>query len=260
MLASGYILITLMGFTLGLIGAGGSILAMPILVYLFKIDALLATNYSLFIVGLSALIGAYIYQRKNLINFDSLKVFIPSALVTLLISRLILLPNLPELIFTIKKEIIIMLIFAIIMILAAFSMINRRKIREIDSQESPKWVMFLSSAISGFVAGLVGAGGGFIIVPTLILFFKINAKSAIATSLAIISINSLIGFAADIVGGFSPDWKMLSSFAFLTIIGMIFGSLLAEKLDTSKLKTAFAFFILILGFVILTQEILSILN
>ncbi|RXM41048.1 permease [Chryseobacterium sp. CH21] len=258
----GYAAAVLIGISLGLIGGGGSILTVPVLVYLFGIDAFMATEYSLFIVGISSLVGSVSYFKKGLINFKIALIFGIPSVISIFLTRLYLLPLIPEKVFQINsflvtKNVFLLLIFAGLMILASYKMI-RKSIMEKPLKHKTNNNKALQAAgqgsIVGVLTGLVGAGGGFMIIPALVNLLKIPMKIAIGTSLVIISINSLIGFLTS-VNHVQIEWKLLLSITAIAVAGIITGSQLSKKIDGKKLKPAFGWFILIMGIYIITKEI-----
>jgi uncharacterized membrane protein YfcA len=259
MIIFGYILAALMGTTLGLIGAGGSILTVPILVYFFKISPLLATSYSLLIVGITALIGAISYYKKNLVDIRSALIFVVPAMFSVLVTRSFIIPNLPEELANIPKEIFIMLLFAALMLAAAGLMIKKPVAKETKlAQEKSKFTflkLIIGSSAIGFLTGMVGAGGGFLIIPTLVMLFGLSMKQSIGTSLAIIATNSLVGFGGDLFAGVRIDLNITALFLTLTSLGMIFGIWISKQLDGQKLKEVFSLFILMVAIAIFIQEI-----
>ena len=263
MIIFGYILAVLMGTTLGLIGAGGSILTVPILVYFFKIPPLLATAYSLLIVGITALIGALSYFRKNLVDIRSALIFMVPAMISVLITRAFIIPNLPEELINIPKEIFIMLFFASLMSTAAFLMLRPQIFSTTKPTKKIKFTfskLMLGSSAIGLLTGMVGAGGGFLIIPALVMLFGLSMKQSIGTSLAIIATNSLIGFSGDLFLGIKINWSVLTLFIALTSLGMIFGIWLGKNLDGQKLKKVFSLFILMVAIAIFIQEIHQLLT
>ena len=258
----GYIASVFIGISLGLIGGGGSILTVPVLVYLFGINPVLATAYSLLIVGSTSLIGALTKYRQGLINFKTAFIFAIPAVATVLITRRFLLPLIPPNVFTIAgytitKSILLMVLFAILMVFASISMIhgNGKEIIKDDSVRKfnyPK--TFLQGAFVGIITGLVGAGGGFLIIPALVIFSKLPMQKAIATSLVIITINSITGF----LGSLSHhimDWKLLAIVTTLAIGGIFAGNWLSRKFNGDKLKKVFGWFVLVMGIYIIIKEL-----
>ena len=258
----GYIAAIIIGISLGLIGGGGSILTVPVLVYLFKIDAVLATTYSLFIVGLTSAIGSYSYFKKQLVNIKTAIVFGIPSIVAVFLTRAFIVPAIPSNIGTIghllvTKSILLMILFAVLMIAASYSMIKKqKKAIEIKSekQQFNYPMILLEGAIVGVLTGLVGAGGGFLIIPALVVLSKLPMKEAIGTSLVIIAAKSLIGFFGE--GDVTIDWKFISILSTFAIIGIIIGTQLSKKIDGNKLKPAFGWFVLVMGIYIIIKETL----
>ncbi len=257
---AGYFLATLIGLSLGLIGGGGSILTIPVLVYLFKINPLLATSYSLFVVGLTASYGSYRHYRMgNLILKPALIFAIPS-LASLLFTRHFIIPRIPEHIFTvgslaITKDLLIMLIFALLMMVVALSMI-RKEAPPVQSMLQHPVRLGLMGLLVGFFTGFLGAGGGFVIIPALVFFAGLPMKKAVGTSLLIIALNSLLGFSGDLLAGVKVDYRLLFSLSAVAIAGVWLGTLLSQKIDGKKLKPAFGWFVLLMGTWILVREFL----
>lgn len=259
----GYIGALIVGLTLGLLGAGGSILTVPVLYYLFHVDAELSTAYSLFIVGLTALIGAVPNMVKKTISYKTAIVFSIPSLIAVYLTRAFVMPAIPDTIFsgdnfTLTKEIAILLFFAIIMITAAFGMIRQRNIAEPDYDGKAHFnypVILTEGLVVGVLTGLVGAGGGFLIIPALVVFARIPMKIAIGTSLLIIAIKSLIGFTGDIQSGQPINWSFMLLFSLVTIAGILIGTYLSRYTNGQKLKGAFGWFVLIMGVFIIVQEL-----
>jgi uncharacterized membrane protein YfcA len=248
----GYCLALIMGITLGLIGAGGSILTVPILVYCMHIQPVTATGYSLLIVGLTALIGTWRYSVRHLVNYKSAAVFTVPAMVSVLLTRALLVPALPDSIhfagFSISGDSLIMVLFAVLMFAAARFMLKKNISSDPAAAENGKSIRYArlisGSAAIGLLTGMVGAGGGFLIIPTLIGLFGLQVKEAVGTSLAIISVNSLVGFLGDLNRGIELNWSLLFVFLTLTTIGMWVGTSLSRKIDATQLRKLFGWFVL----------------
>lgn len=266
MFIAGVIAFLIIGLILGLIGGGGSILGVPVLVYIMGYSADEATSYSLFIVGMTSLIGAIAYLKRAEISVEAILQFAIPSLITVFCVRKFLMPNIPPIIsvlgFEISKQMLIMVLFSILILASSISMIKKKKYNRINEAKwdefakSPlglPFLIFLGVAV-GFITGFVGAGGGFIIVPVLIFFLRLNFKKAIGTSLSIIALNSLIGFTGNI-GEQKMDWMMLLIISAVCIAGILLGSLLAGKVSSHKLKPAFGWFTLIVGISVLIKEI-----
>lgn len=258
----GYACAILMGLSLGLIGGGGSILTVPILVYLFSIDAVLATGYSLFIVGFTSLIGSFSHIRMGNVHLRTAVVFGIPSILAVFITRAFIVPAIPQDLFNIgtlqiTKPIALLLLFAVIMLLASYSMIRRKKQKpDYDKVQYNYPLIIIEGFIVGTITGLVGAGGGFLIVPALVLLAHLPMKKAIGSSLLIIATNSLLGFSVSLFHRDSIDWHLLLTFSAIAILGIIIGSLMSKKISNEKLKPAFGWFVLIMGIYIILKETL----
>lgn len=255
----GYLLALLVGVSLGLVGSGGSILTVPILVYVMAIEPVTATGYSLFVVGSTALVGGVRNAFNHNVNFSIAALFGIPSLITAYLVRAYLITSLPENFFsignfTVTKALFLMLLFAVVMLLAAFKMIRTVPVPNPDKKIEPLPLVF-SGVITGLLAGAVGAGGGFLIIPALVFMAGLPMKRAVGTSLFIIAIQSLAGFAGDASGN-TINWLFLLPFTLLSIMGIFIGILLSKKINGSKLKTGFGYFVLVMAVYILTKELL----
>ncbi len=261
----GFLGAAVIGLSLGLIGGGGSILTVPVLVYLLAVEPVLATAYSLFIVGLSSLIGGINYARKGLVDFKTGIVFTIPAFIAVYSTRMWIVPALPDTWFNIgnlvvTKDVGILLLFALLMIFASYSMIkDKKKSTETeDENQKPKFnypMILVEGAVVGVLTGLVGAGGGFLIIPALVLFAKLPMKMAVGTSLLIIAAKSLIGFIGDIQADQPIDWTFLLIFSAISIVGIFAGSYLSNFIDGNKLKKGFGWFVLVMGSFMIIKEL-----
>lgn len=255
----------LIGVSLGLIGGGGSILTVPVLVYILGVDPVLATAYSLFVVGSTSLVGAGTYMKKGLVNYKTALVFAIPSFIAVFLTRKFLVPSLPDPLFTVGEAIItknigIMVFFAVIMLAASFSMIKGKKGGEAAEEEEVKFnfpMIALEGSVVGVITGIVGAGGGFLIIPALVILAKLPMKMAVGTSLLIIAAKSLIGFLGDLSSQ-TIDWQMLLIFTSLSIVGIFIGSALSKKINEKILKTGFGWFVLVMGIYIITKELLAV--
>lgn len=258
----GYLASILIGVSLGLIGGGGSILTVPVLVYLFHVEPVLATAYSLFIVGASSLVGAWPKYKQGFVNLKTAIIFGIPSIIAVFATRKFLLPAIPAELgtiagFEITKSLIMMLLFAILMVAASFSMIRSKSINLEVKEEAQKFnypMILLEGALVGMLTGLVGAGGGFLIIPALVMLSKLPMKQAVGTSLLIIAAKSLIGFTGDL-GNKTMDWTLLLSVTALAIAGIFIGDKLSKSIDGNKLKKGFGWFVLIMGLYIITQQL-----
>jgi uncharacterized protein len=260
----GYSCALLIGISLGMIGGGGSVLSVPVLVYLMGVTPVMATAYSLFVVGSSSLVGSLRFAKLKLLDYRIALIFGAPSLAAVFLTRKFLVPAIPESIFqmgdfVLTKGAMLMLLFSLIMVAASYSMIvDRKKGSKEKAEERPLWLFALIVMLEGFavgtVTGLVGAGGGFLIIPALVVFAGLEMKKAIGTSLLIISIKSLVGFLGD-VSNYEIDWTLLGIFTVLAIGGIFIGTSLSKRIDGAKLKKGFGWFVLIMGFAILVTEI-----
>lgn len=258
----GYLGALLIGLVLGLTGGGGSMLTVPVLVYLMFLNPVIATGYSLFIVGTTSIFGAFQNFRKGLVDVQKGFLFAIPSFIGVYLTRSQIVPIIPKTIFklgnfTLTKETFLMLFFAIIMLLAALSMLKKKKSdANITSEKSvSNWILILQTFCIGIIIGLVGAGGGFLIIPSLVLFAKLPMKKAIGTSLFIISMNSLIGFIGDIQN-LEINWLFLLSFTAISIVGIFLGTYLNKFINEKQLKKGFAYFVLVMAFIIIYKELL----
>lgn len=253
----GYFGALCIGLILGLTGGGGSILTVPILVYVMLINPITAAAYSLFIVGTTSAFGAFQNSRKNLVDFKNGFLFAVPSFIAVYITRRYLVKLIPDVItenpILITKNAFLMVFFAVIMILAAISMLKKKKTENVESKKTSIILLIIQTFIIGIVIGLVGAGGGFLIIPSLVLFAKLPMKKAVGTSLFIIAMNSLIGFIGD-VQNISIDWAFLSLFTSLSIIGIFIGIYLNKYVNEVQLKKGFAYFVLLMAAFILFKE------
>lgn len=259
----GYLASILIGVSLGLIGGGGSILTVPVLVYLFGTDPVLATAYSLFIVGATSAVGSVSFFKKGLVDIKKALLFGLPSVAAVFVTRSFLVPAIPDELFrigtvTITKGALLMTLFAILMLLASYSMIRKKKapvavaagVREF----SVAGLMLKGIAI-GVVTAFIGAGGGFLIIPVLVNLLHLDMKKAVGTSLFIIAINSLLGFVFSL-SHIQVQWPLVLTVAGIAIAGILLGSWLSTKIDGKKLKPAFGWFVLAMGVYILLRQIM----
>jgi uncharacterized membrane protein YfcA len=263
MLILSYLAAAVIGVSLGLIGGGGSILTVPVLVYLFGVEPVVATAYSLFIVGTTALVGAYPKYKQGMVNLKTAVIFGIPSIIAVFATRAFIVPLIPKEVFTVgnfvvTKNILMMLLFAILMVVASLSMIREKKSANGNDETEPQKfnipLIFVEGIIVGVLTGLVGAGGGFLIIPALVLLSKLPMKQAVGTSLLIIAAKSLIGFTGDL-GHLNIDWTLLLSVTAVAVAGIFAGDLLSKKVDGAKLKKGFGWFVLVMGVYIIIKEL-----
>lgn len=255
----GYISALLIGLSLGLVGGGGSILTVPVLVYLFGISPITATSYSLFVVGSTSLVGTFNNFRKGLVDFDTALLFGISSIISVYITRKLVLPAIPEHFMignlSFQFSIVTMVLFAILMLLASVSMIKTRMVGNAPVKSKKNTGILLLYGVGiGLVTGFLGAGGGFLLIPVLVLVVGLPMKKAIGTSLLIIAMNSLIGFIGD-TGHYHTNWLLLAAISGIAIAGVLLGNELGKKIHGEKLKKGFGWFVLVIGIYIIVKEI-----
>ena len=253
----GYIGALCIGLVLGLTGGGGSILTVPILVYLMSISPVTATAYSLFIVGTTSTFGAIHNYRKNLVDIKNGFIFAIPSFIAVYLTRKFIVPRIPEIIIEspilITKNTFLMLFFAVIMIFGALSVL-KKKSQDTNNEEKRNLILIgIQTFTIGIIIGLVGAGGGFLIIPSLILFAKLPMRKAVGTSLFIIAMNSLVGFIGD-VQNLVIDWLFLLTFSAISVVGIFLGMYLTKYTNESQLKKIFAYFVLVMAATILLKE------
>lgn len=259
----GYIASVFIGISLGMVGGGGSILTVPVLVYIFGLSPVMSTSYSLFIVGTTSLTGAFTNYRKGLVQIKTAAVFGLVSTATVFITRKLVVPGIPQNVtigtVSITEPRLTMLLFALLMLGAAVGMIRRTKTKPgcLECNLGSNLVKLLLSATGiGLTTGLLGAGGGFLLIPVLVLVLGIPMREAVGTSLLIIALNSLIGFTGDLEH-FSINWHFLLTITFIAIAGLFIGTLLSRHIDAAYLKKGFGWLVAAMGCFILFKELLS---
>jgi len=258
----GYVGALVIGIVLGITGGGGSIITVPVLVYILNYNPIIATAYSLFIVGTTSAFGTVQnFRRKLVVPGKAIQFAIPS-LLGVYITRKFIVPKIPDTVFylgslRLSKETFLMVLFAVVMFLAAYSMLKTKKESEIvEFNTKSLFVILIQLFFVGILIGLIGAGGGFLIIPALLKFAKLPMKKAIGTSLLIITINSLIGFTGDLQN-IAIDWTFLLSFTALSVIGIFIGLYFQKFINEKHLKKIFGVFVLLMSLLILYREVFS---
>jgi uncharacterized membrane protein YfcA len=254
----GYILAVFIGISLGLIGGGGSILTVPVLVYLFHIEPAMATSYSLFIVGMTSLSGAIYQYSKGYVDLKAALSFGLLSVVTVFAVRKYLLPLIPDILWqagaiTLTKSTAIMVLFAVLMLTASISMVLGHREQASNTRTSLPVLSAFGVGV-GLVTGLLGAGGGFLIIPALVVLARAPMRVAIGTSLFIVTINSLVGFVGDI-GHVYIDWPFLFTILAITVCGVLIGSVIGRRIPGERLRAGFGWFVLTMGIYILSREL-----
>jgi uncharacterized membrane protein YfcA len=261
---AGYIIAVLIGLSLGLVGGGGSIITVPVLVYLLHVEPVLATMYSLFVVGSCSLVGSIKAFKKGLVDIPVVFVFGSASMLSVFIARHHLVPLLPDHFFTIgplvvTKAVFLMLLFGLLMLLTSVSMIrsaSRTQMAAVPAQDQPRKMLplFLQGVGVGIVTGLLGAGGGFLIIPALVLFGKLPMKTAVGSSLTIMTFSSLFGFFST-MAQYTINWAQLLSFTAIAIGGIFIGMALSDRISANSLRKGFGWFVLAIALVVLSREL-----
>jgi len=260
MIIMGYFSAVVIGLTLGIIGGGGSILSVPALAYLFSMDEKTATAYSLFIVGSAAFVGGIRQHQNGFVDWKTALIFGLPAIIGVILTRHFIIPTLPAIIyqtegFVLTRRMLMFGFFSFLMLIAAISMLRERKKTINKKIIKPKYLLIsLEGIIVGAITGFVGAGGGFLIIPALIILAGLETKTAIGTSLIIIALKSLIGFLFGDAILMNIDWNFLTVFTSLTVLGIFIGTYINNFIDGRKLKKGFAYFVLIMAVYIFGME------
>jgi uncharacterized membrane protein YfcA len=258
----GYFGALLIGIILGITGGGGSILTVPTLVYILNYNPIIATAYSLFIVGTTSGIGTIQNFKKGLVVPKKAFQFAVPSLIGVYLTRKFIVPNIPDVVFyfgslKLSKDTFLMILFAVVMLFAAYSMLKNNKKNELIERTTKSiTVIIIQLFFVGILIGLIGAGGGFLIIPALLNFAQLPIKKAIGTSLLIIAINSLIGFIGDVQNTII-DWTFLLIFTTISVAGIFIGLYIQKFINEKMLKKLFGVFVLIMAIFILYKELLS---
>ena len=252
----GYISFLFMGFILGTIGAGGSIISIPILIYLFQKPFFAATTYSLLIVGITSLIGILINNRN--VNYRKITIFAIPSIITIFLMRYYIIKLIPSTLFALDINKILTILLGILITFVGYLILVNKIQKKQSTKLSNSYIkIILISIITAMIMGLLGVGGGFIIVPSLIQFLQFENKEAITSSLIIISTSSMVGFAGDIAKShIELDLIFVSLSILISISGIILGRYLHSLLSTEGTKKLFASFMLVFGPLLALNEIL----
>ncbi len=255
----GYIGAFFIGLILGLAGCGGSVLAVPILVYLIHLNPVTATAYSLFIVGVTSAFGTIENIKKGIVEIKAAILFAIPSVIAVFLTRKFIIPALPEVLFqlngfTVTRDLFLMVLFALLMLGSGISMLRGDAEDKKMETTYPPILIIIISLLAGILIGLVGAGGGFLIIPALFYIGKMSIRKAIGTSLLIITLNSLVGFTGDI-GNIDIDWSFLIGFTAIAVAGIFIGLFLSKFVNEKQLKKGFGWFVLLMALIVFTKEL-----
>lgn len=264
----GYFLILIVGITLGMMGSGGSILTVPTLVYTLGIAPSDATTYSLFLIGMTSIFASYTKFKNKEIDFGLVLRFGLPSMVSIFLTRSFILPLIPEFIEIpflgeISTDTLLMMLFSVVMVAAGWNMMRKKSDNEVvdEMKKSNGSLGLILLAISiGFLSGILGAGGGFLIIPSLMIFAKVSLRKAIAASIVIVMLNSLIGFAGDYQQFSTLNYQILGFLLIFSVVGVFLGNYWGKKIQTQTLQRGFGYFVLALGFLLFFIEMDSVIN
>ena len=255
----GFLLAIVVGATLGLVGSGGTILTVPILVYVMGVDPVLATSYSLFAIGMTSLIGAARGFQAKEVDVQKILTFGLPSLIMVFITRMFIVPLIPKVIviagYEIEQSVLLMVLFAMLMLASSWSMITEANQKIETCAVIPLWKVVAQGLFVGLVTGAVGAGGGFLIIPALVSFYHMSIRKAVSTSLVIIAVNSIVGLLGD-WGRFAKfDWPLILGYTAFAMVGIFLGFALSKKINGQHLKKMFGYVILLIGIYVIYKEL-----
>ena len=241
----------IIGLTLGLLGSGGSALTVPVLVYLVGHGPKQSIAESMAIVGLISVAAAIPYARAKLVDWRNVGYFGGPGMLGTFIGAWL---------GGLSSDAIQLAVFGGVLILAAYAMLKRPRLGDKSTQfhQSPIWKIALEGTVVGVVTGFVGVGGGFLVVPALVVLGRLPIRLAIGTSLVIIAFKAAIGFAKYqhylLAHDSTVNVATIAVFVFIGVVGSFIGKSLNARLNQPKLKHLFAVLLIILGGFVIVQE------
>lgn len=250
-----------MGFTLGLVGGGGAILSIPIFIYVYGIPPLEATQYSLFVVGATAAFGTVRNHRQKLIDWRKFSSFVLPSFVGVFIVRGVLMPRFPKSVplpwgGEILFDHLLLGVFVVVMFVAARSMLRKAPPPDSRPVQPSRAHAALQGLGVGAFTGLIGASGGFLIVPALVNFLAVPIRIAIGTSLVVVAANTLFGFAVGLAHHPDLRWGLLLKFTGFALVGMLLGTWANGRIAPEKLKRSFGYFIIVMGIAMIALQLM----
>lgn len=263
----GYVGAVVVGLLVILVGAGGSILTVPVLVYLFNISPVIATGYALLIVGATSIVSTLSYIRRKMVNYRIALLFGIPSVIAVYLTRRFMLPAIPDELFTVgtavvTKGVFLMLLMAVLIFISATSMIMVKRKYETDEETNLNTfyytrMILIEGLIIGILTGLVGTGGGFMIIPALVIMCNLPIKTAIGTALLIASAKSGIGFLGEMSTNSNIDYELIFKFTGFALVGIAMGTFLSDKVSGYRLRNYFGYFLYLVGAVILINELIA---
>jgi uncharacterized membrane protein YfcA len=255
---AGYIALICIGMVLSLMGGGGSLLTVPILVYPFALDVVTASSYSLFVVGATSLLGAWLKQKDHRIDLRASIIFSTSSVAAIFLTRNWILPGIPDEIYyydhhLITKRGLFLGVFALLAIASSVVILLKPSCKSRQSERQRSMYLIPVGFITGMLVGFVGVGGGFLILPALIIFGRLSFKIAVGTTLLVIGFNSLLGFLGDVMNH-PINWLFLSIITALATLGMLLGNIYGKKIPIRHLRLSFGWIMLTISIAILVKE------
>lgn len=251
---------SIIGIAIGLLGAGGSILVMPVLVYILGLPPTIATTYSLGIVGISSAIAAMRTSLDEKVNVKVIFTFAFPAMFSIMIMRAFIMPALPKVLeigmLQISIDSFSMIILSILMLISAQRMISQKKLQGDESHDISLSLLVLTGLFIGVLTGFTGIGGGFLIVPVMILIGRMNVKEAAFTSMILIAMNALPGFFVDILNGKNLEWGLFTLLTIASVFGGYAGIMLSKRIRQDLLRISFGIIIALLALFILIKELI----
>lgn len=233
------------GLLLGLLGGGGSILTVPALVYVLGQPAQAAVTASLVIVGSSSAFGATMRRGSGSLNLAVALLFGLSGMAAAYLTA-----NLASDI----PSVVLMLMFALLMLVVGIMMIARPHVERVEAPRNQPVKVVVVGAAVGALTGVLGVGGGFLIVPALVMLVGLPMSQAVGTSLIVIAMNSVAGLAGHL-GGASLDWALIATFALAGFVGTYLGTRLNSRIGAGVLRKGFALFVITLALVLLADNL-----
>lgn len=243
------LLSTIVGLSLGLLGGGGSILTVPLLTYVAGMEPKEAIAASLFVVGTTSVLSTFAHARRGNVQWRTGLIFGGASMVGAFLGGLLggFIPG-----------VVLMIAFAVMMIATAAAMLRGRKKQGggVSQKPLPLAKVLIEGLVVGLVTGLVGAGGGFLVVPALVLLGGLSMPVAVGTSLLVISMKSFAGLAGYLTS-VSLDWPVVLSVTAAALVGAMVGARLTSVVPEQTLRKGFGVFVLVMGFFVLSQELPS---